>query len=227
MKKVLGVIVAMGLMVSPAFADSIHIGNTTNNTTNNQGGQGGAGGVGIGGNASANSTNVNVNSNTQGQSQNQGQHQGQSQVGVNVQGQKQDASNQGVSQSVKFESSMIPGVAVAPGLAAGGSQVCLGSFSVGLSGPMAGVAFGKTVVDKGCEDRQNAILLYNMGYRAEALELIKAGNDRVRGLFTVAISDTKLKVSTVLGSEAPVHVSIPEAMAATQAEAVKGVEGGQ
>ena len=125
-------------------------------------------------------TNTNVNANTQGQQQ--GQVQGQ--------GQHQSANNSGNSQSVKVESSMIPGVAVAPGLAAGGSQVCLGSFSVGLSGPMAGVAFGKTVVDKGCEDRQNAILLYNMGYKAEALELLKGGNERVQSLFPGAAPKT-------------------------------------
>ena len=144
MKAVIVLGLVGGLMTSPAWADSIHIGNTTNNQ---------------GGNASATSTNVNVN--TQSQGQQQGQYQGQSQVGVNVQGQKQDASNAGNHQSVKVESQMIPGVAVAPGLAAGGSQVCLGSFSVGLSGPMAGIAFGKTVQDKGCEKRHLFILLHN------------------------------------------------------------------
>ena len=215
MKAVIVAVAVAGLMVSPAWADSIHIGNTTNNQ---------------GGNASANSTNVNVNTQSQGQQQGQSQNQGQSQVGVNVQGQKQDASNAGNHQSVKVESQMIPGVAVAPGLAAGGSQVCLGSFSVGVSGPMAGIAFGKTVIDKGCEDRQHAILLFNMGYKVEALELLKGGNERVQNLFpgakTVTLPDTTLRVSTVLGSEAPVH-SIPEAMATTQAGTVIAVQGGQ
>ena len=94
------------------------------------------------------------------------------------------------------------------------SMGCLGWFSGGLSGPMAGLAFGKTVIDKGCEDRQHAILLFNMGYKAEALELLKAGNERVQNLFpgakTVTLPDTTLRVSTVLGSEAPrVHPTTP------------------
>lgn len=166
-------VVAVMFVGVPAWADSVHIGG---DTVNNFGGQGGAGGAGgAGGNASAGAsasasshstnvnTNLNSNVNTNVQGQQQGQHQSQGQVQGQGQGQKQSADNKGVSQSVKFESPMIPGVAVAPGLAAGGSQVCLGSFSVGLSGPMAGVAFGKTVQDKGCEKRQLFILLHNIG----------------------------------------------------------------
>lgn len=200
MKKVAVAMVMVALMASAAFADSVHIGNTTNNTTNNQGGQGG--------NASASAsatggTHVQTNTqvNTQVQSQNQGQQQGQ------AQGQKQSANNEGNKQSVNVDAPMIPGVAVAPGLTSGGTQVCLGSFSVGLSGPMAGVAFGKTVVDKGCEDRQNAILLFNMGYKAEALELLKGGNERVRVLFSAPVTKASIasipdvQLTTVLGSE--------------------------
>lgn len=205
-------IVALALVgilafASPVLADNIHIGNTTNN----QGGQGGSA--------------------TQGQSQNQGQQQGQqqgqaqgqSQVGVNVQGQKQEASNSGNQQNVKFESSMIPGIAVAPGLAAGGSQVCLGSFSVGISGPMAGIAFGKTVVDTGCEDRQNAVLLHNMGYKAEALELIKGGNARVRAVFGTDAPKAAAVVAPM--PVVSVEPSIQQAMAATQAAAATSVQG--
>ena len=205
LKRIIGTMLSLVLVAvsAPAFADNIHIGNTTNN----QGGQGG--------NATA------VQGQQQGQQQ--GQAQGQSQVGVNVQGQKQEASNSGNQQNVKFESSMIPGIAVAPGLAAGGSQVCLGSFSVGLSGPMAGIAFGKTVKDEGCEDRQNAILLYNMGYKAEALNLLKGGNERVRAVF-----GTDAPKAAAVGVPAPVasvEPSIPQAMAATQAAAIASVQG--
>jgi hypothetical protein len=173
-KMIAGFVVAGILFVTgmPAWAWDIG-GNTTNNTyntTNNQGGQGGTGigvGVGIGGgaNVSNHNSNTNYNANTQGQSQHQGQAQGQ------IQGQGQNNQQQiAPSQSVKVDAPLIPGVAVAPGLAAGGSQVCLGSFSVGLSGPMAGVAFGKTVQDKGCEKRQLYIILYNTGdARAKAV----------------------------------------------------------
>jgi hypothetical protein len=196
--------VMVALMAGAAFADSVHIGNTTNNTTNNQGGQGGnasASASATGGTHVQTNTQLNTQVNTQGQSQNQGQQQGQ------AQGQKQQANNEGNKQSVNVDAPMIPGVAVAPGLTSGGTQVCLGSFSVGLSGPMAGVAFGKTVVDKGCEDRQNAILLFNMGYKAEALELLKGGNERVRVLFSAPVTKASIasipdvQLITVLGSE--------------------------
>lgn len=224
MKKVLVAVAVVGLMVSPAVADSVHIGNTTNNTTNNQGGQGGAGGIGVGGNASA-TGGTHVQTNTQVNSQ--------TSVNTNVntlgQGQRQSANNEGNSQktNIKVESQMIPGVAVAPGLTSGGSQVCLGSFSVGLSGPMAGVAFGKTTIDKGCEDRQHAILLFNMGYAKEALELLKAGNDRVRVLFAgnAEVGNTKLSLNTPLGAERVAEPTIAQAMEQTQLGRVESVQG--
>jgi hypothetical protein len=198
MKKMM-LMVGMALMVSaaPAWATGPLVDNSVKATANATGGNASAtGGTHI-------QTNTQVN--TQGQSQNQGQGQQQGQV------QGQSADNKGNKQSVTVESSMIPGVAVAPGLTSGGTQVCLGSFSVGISGPMAGVAFGKTVVDKGCEDRQNAILLFNMGYKAEALELLKGGNDRVNALFPGTVTKASiasipnLQLSTPLGSEPTVQ----------------------
>jgi hypothetical protein len=157
-KQLIAVLAVVGILAGNAWADSVHIGGTTNIT--NQGGQGGQGGKGgDGGNAyssahsSANSLNVNVNKQEQSMGQGQGQDQSQRQ--------RQSADNKGNNQSVNVDSSLIPGVAVAPGLAAGGSQICLGSFSIGVSGPMAGLAFGKTVQDKGCEKRQLFILLHN------------------------------------------------------------------
>lgn len=177
MKKSLMVItLAVACTATPAFAQQINGPKAHHNTNTQIGGAGGAGGAG----GSSTSVNVNTNTNRQQQGQAQGQKQGQ----LQGQCQKQSADNKGNKQSVKFESQLIPGVAVAPGLTSGGTQVCLGSFSVGVSGPMAGVAFGKTVIDKGCEDRQNAILLYNMGFGHEALHLLINGNERVRSLFT-------------------------------------------
>ena len=211
MKRIIGVMVvaAMLFSVAPAFASG---------NSNNSGGDSSASATATanGGTHIQNQTSVNTNTNvnTQGQSQNQGQHQGQ--IQGQGQGQKQSADNKGVSQSVNVDSQMIPGVAVAPGLTSGGTQVCLGSFSVGISGPMAGVAFGKTVVDKGCEDRQNAILLFNMGFRTEALHLLMQGNDRVRALFP-AVGPVKAAVSGPAAIEA--------AMAETQAATVESVQG--
>ncbi len=230
------VVAVMGAGV-PAWADSSH-GDTITNHITNQGGQGGAGGtgigIGVGGNASSNSgasasatshntnTNVNTNVNTQGQGQSQGQRQGQGQA----QGQKQSADNKGVSQSVNVESSLIPGVAVAPGLAAGGSQVCLGSFSVGLSGPMAGVAFGKTVVDKGCEKRQLYIILHNtQDPRAAAvldsLYRDAMGDEAPKQAAKIDTTIPDLKLSTPLGQ--------PKAALVTAAPTVPvaSVQGGE
>ena len=197
-KQITGMVVAVGLMVGPAFADSIHIGGDTIN-------QGGSAGASASAGASSSSSsgvvnhnsntnyNTNVGINTQGQSQRQGQAQGQ------LQGQAQNNQQQiSPSQSTKIQvdAPLVPGVAVAPGLTSGGTQVCLGSFSVGLSGPMAGVAFGKTVIDKGCERRQNAVLLFNMGYQKEALELLK-GDESVAALFAAPKPVASVKAPTV------------------------------
>jgi hypothetical protein len=158
-------------------------GNTTitnNNTAN--GGQGGAGGSATSHNTNTNvnsNTNVNTNVNTQGQQQGQaqGQKQNQRQFQGQGQGQSQDASNQGVSQTTKFEAPMIPAAIGAPGLAAVGSYGCLGSFSIGLAGPMAGATFGKTVVDKGCEHARDAVVLWSFGFRQAAVELLGMNED--------------------------------------------------
>lgn len=75
-------------------------------------------------------------------------------------------------------SGLNPGTAVgAPGLAAGGTNVCLGAFSFGLGGPMAGISFGKTVRDEGCEQRSNAVILYGWGYHSAALALVCMNGD--------------------------------------------------
>jgi len=62
--------------------------------------------------------------------------------------------------------------AYAPGLTSAGTGVCLGSMSIGASGPMAGLSFGITKVDKGCERRSGAALLYQMGYSEAAIKLL-------------------------------------------------------
>jgi len=137
------------------------------------GGAGGAGGTGIGGGASV--TNVNAPTNTNVGVNHQDQAQGQRQQ----QRQRQDQNNNqniAPSQTTSIDASTnfdryAPSIA-APGLTAAGTGVCLGSFSVGLTGPMAGAMFGKTVVDKGCEQRSGAALLYNMGHQRAALRVL-------------------------------------------------------
>jgi len=58
----------------------------------------------------------------------------------------------------------------APGLAAAGSEVCLGSFSVGGAGAGFGLSIGGTLKDKECTLRLNAKTLAILGYREAARE---------------------------------------------------------
>jgi hypothetical protein len=57
----------------------------------------------------------------------------------------------------------------APPLAAAGLETCLGSASIGISGPGFGVSGGSTTTDKGCDARLDARTLAAMGYKEAAL----------------------------------------------------------
>ncbi|MFZ0207184.1 MAG: hypothetical protein WAL59_13945 [Roseiarcus sp.] len=58
----------------------------------------------------------------------------------------------------------------APGLAAAGAEVCLGSVSAGGSGAGFGVSIGGTYVDTECQLRLNARTLATLGYVVAARE---------------------------------------------------------
>ena len=58
----------------------------------------------------------------------------------------------------------------APGLAAAGAEVCLGSVSAGGSGAGFGVSIGGTYVDTECQLRLNARTLATLGYTVAARE---------------------------------------------------------
>ena len=58
----------------------------------------------------------------------------------------------------------------APGLAAAGSEVCLGSISAGGSGAGFGLTIGGTIVDRECQLRLNARTLAVLGYPVAARE---------------------------------------------------------
>ena len=165
-------------------------------------------------------TNTNVNTNVQSQGQQQGQAQQQGQI--QGQGQKQQANNEGNHQSTKIEAQMPVGIAIAPGLTAAGTGVCLGSVSIGLSGPFAGASFGITKVDKGCEQRSSAALLYQMGYKDAAVRLLMK-NDDVREALGTDAPKTAAVIAPV--SVSRVEPSIPQAMAATQTAAATSVQG--
>lgn len=58
----------------------------------------------------------------------------------------------------------------APGLAAAGAEVCLGSVSAGGAGAGIGVSIGGTYVDTECQLRLNARTLATLGYTVAARE---------------------------------------------------------
>lgn len=183
-------------MSSPlsAFATQGGEGNNTNcngqgnpnspcqGTTNNggAGGQGGAGGTGIG---------VGIGVGVAKANQHQSQAQGQAQQQGQAQGQGQSQSYEGSSSAsisvsgTSFERYAPP--VGAPALTSAGTGVCLGSVSIGLSGPMAGASFGITKVDRGCERRSGAALLYQMGYKDAAIRLL-SNDDEIREALGIA-----------------------------------------
>jgi len=74
----------------------------------------------------------------------------------------------------KSKGSKIPkgvGNAVAPGLIAGG-LTCQGSVSGGIGGQGFAVAFGATKMDKDCNTRENAKVIYMMGYKSAGVEVM-------------------------------------------------------
>jgi hypothetical protein len=57
----------------------------------------------------------------------------------------------------------------APGLAAASIETCLGSVSIGASGPGGGLSFGTTTEDKPCQARLDARTLWAFGMKAAAI----------------------------------------------------------
>lgn len=86
--------------------------------------------------------------------------------------------NAGNAQSINFNDPAIPTNTTvnnvpnvyAPGLAAAGSEVCLGSVSAGGAGAGIGVTIGGTFVDRECQLRLNARTLAVLGYPKAARE---------------------------------------------------------
>jgi hypothetical protein len=86
--------------------------------------------------------------------------------------------NAGNAQSITYNDPAIPTNTTvnnvpnvyAPGLAAAGSEVCLGSVSAGGAGAGFGVTIGGTFVDKECQLRLNARTLAVLGYPKAARE---------------------------------------------------------
>jgi hypothetical protein len=71
----------------------------------------------------------------------------------------------------------------APGLAAAGSEVCLGSVSGGGSGSGFGLTIGGTFVDRECQLRLNARTLATLGYPVAARETMCLDEDVRRAMY--------------------------------------------
>jgi len=124
------------------------VGNDQNVTGNNS--------TGIYNNAAANG-NTSKNSNKANANGNKQQQQQQNALTLN--------SNTPATQTIYN----VPNV-YAPGLAAAGAEVCLGSVSAGGSGAGIGVSIGGTYVDTECQLRLNARTLATLGYVVAARE---------------------------------------------------------
>lgn len=101
---------------------------------------------------SASSYNRNYNQDYQGQSQ-----------GISIRNEAPDLSK------------MVPDSS-APALTTS-NGTCMGSSSVGGSGIGFGASLGTTWTDKECNARYNAQLMYNMGYKTEALQILCSLDD--------------------------------------------------
>lgn len=174
------------------FASQNNNQNNSNNTTiNNQGGAGGAGGtgigyggtgigyggtgVGLGGSAVSNSASTSLSNAVARQNQRQGQGQGQVQ-GIANSGNATINNNVPANtfNETKFSGSYTvhntPNV-YAPALA-GGANPCVVGVSAGGAVAGFGISFGLTRNDDGCERRNTAALLHNMGERDVAQEVL-------------------------------------------------------
>jgi hypothetical protein len=122
-------------------------------------------------------TNSQTNSQTQGQAQSSNSVSNASTSSGSVAASTNDALNAG-SQNITFNNPAAPSTTTiknvpsvyAPGLAAAGSEVCLGSISAGGAGAGFGLTIGGTIVDRECQLRLNARTLAVLGYPAAARE---------------------------------------------------------
>ena len=136
--------------------------------SNNSGVQTGGAGNSIG--------NINNNENTNLLRQTQRQ----------TQANRQSISGTGNSNITENSPQPVPNV-FAPGLAAAGSEVCLGSVSGGGSGSGFGVTIGGTFVDRECQLRLNARTLATLGYPVAARETMCLDEDVRRAMYAAEI----------------------------------------
>jgi hypothetical protein len=78
----------------------------------------------------------------------------------------------GGTSNVNFRSRRNAPSVIAPGLAAAGIESCLGSASIGGSGPGFGLTIASTTTDKGCNLRLFSRTLYSLGHRRAATQIL-------------------------------------------------------
>ena len=109
----------------------------------------------------------NKNTNLQGQKQKQQQQQGQ------FQGQSIDDSG---NASINWQNQRETASAYSPALVAA-SETCVQSQSAGAQGPAFGISLGFSHTNEGCEMRRNAGMLFALGNKAAAVELLCTDDD--------------------------------------------------
>lgn len=227
MKKLITVVLALamtGAMFGSAFADSVHIGGTTNVT--NQGGAGGAGGAaaasatgGNVGNITNNGgthvqTNTQLNNQTSVNTLTQGQQQGQHQGQYQGQGQGQGQTYEGEQNTSVVVKTDVPRQAppAIPAALAVSSLTCYGSWSIAASTPFGGVGAGFPTKDADCERARNALIFVNIGMRDVAVALLSQNEDNAKAMRVagVAVPGEAKKVAAVSApSIAPVSFASP------------------
>jgi hypothetical protein len=149
---------------------------TTHNTTNApvaNGGQGGTGiGVGVGIGKGGNATSGASASSSSGASSNQ--HQGQ----VQVQGQDQDQAVTWINPRAPVSTAQAAALATSP-------EACMGSSSIGGQGVGFGLSIGSTWENEDCKLRKGAGLLFAMGAKGAAKEML-CGHETYRAAFLAA-----------------------------------------
>lgn len=158
---------------NPAFAagSTVNSNNTTNTNTNTNSLDGNTvdsnNTTATGGAVknSGNSASVSSLKNSGNSKSNSNSNQRQSQTQGNNNGSQTIISNTPANQTINN----VPNV-YAPGLAAAGAEVCLGSVSAGGAGAGIGVSIGGTYVDTECQLRLNARTLATLGYTVAARE---------------------------------------------------------
>lgn len=218
-------IVAVALLslvaVTPAFATNNGNNNGGNATATASGGAGGAGGAGGQGGAGGSAAVIG--------SGNSYSTSGAVSGSVSGAAAGAEAKTGPVNQSLKIEAPkglpMNTGVAVAPGLTSVGTFACLGSWSVGIAGPGAGISGGSTKVDKGCEHARDASILMGWAFQLHSIGAIDAANTFVNAAVKLLTMNADT-YKAVYGEDEPKPVAsgsaaIEAAMAASQKAAVE------